>query len=292
MAEKKYVIYINKFYKDIFLTPPLCKSSKDQKEGIPTRFENCMGFFIDKMEKEFFKRIEVKPCMIASLLRDQGVRNVISAHLEAEDVALGIMCLSDFEKLRNYNIQIGDKNIQNFIFNLDFDKLISTEESGNIEIKRDKLHKALQIIIDNKLVDNGSLSPLTVFLLSDSEHISTIIYDNINENFYSFDSMGNESPHKSILPDYVTLMNEERIQNASFCGYITIKFCKELFSKQGIGILGIGDFKNGLEQIVDKTKEFAQGITNPENKARGESDLKRAITEIKENIERNLLPSR
>lgn len=289
MAEKKDdILHINK-HNHVLLTLPLCKIGSG--EEVLAQPESCMEFFIEEM-KNLLEGIKAGHALSRT---EQGGRGVIFAGLETEDVLLGIMCLSDFFKtLPNYkdpnykDSKIRGNKIQRCLFNLDLDKL--KDKTGE---KQRILDIILRRIICKELVKDGSFfSPLTVFLLSDSEHISTIIYDNINEKFYSFDSMGTEyGSHKSILPEYVESLNKEKIQNTSFCGYITMKFCKELFSQQHVYALCNG-FENELKKIVAKTKKFAQGITNPENKARGESDLKRAITEIKENIERNLLPSR
>ena len=254
MAEKKDDILHIIMHDNGLLTLPLCKTHSG--EEVIAQPEGCMKFFIEKMNN-LLKEIKVE----AALLRTkQGGQGVIFAGLETEDVLLGIMCLSDFFKtLPNYkdpnykDYKIGGNKIQRYLFNLDLDKL-----KGKTGEEQRILDTTLQRIISEELVNDSSFfSPLTVFLLSDSEHISTIIYDNINEKFYSFDSMGIEwNSHKSILPEYVESLNEEKIQNTSFCGYINMKFCKELFSERGIGILGIGDFKNGLKQIVDKTKEL------------------------------------
>ena len=217
MAEKKdNTLHINKYGRGL-LTLPLCETRLGKE--VLARPKSCMEFFIKKMNN-LLEEIKVEGDL--SRTKQMG-KGVILAGLETEDVLLGIMCLSDFFKklLDCKDPGIGDDKIQRYLFNLDFDKL---KEKG----KNDEEKQGILCTILSEIVEKDTLPlPLTVFLLSDSEHISTIIRDNTNGIFYSFDSMGiGLGSHKSILPGYVESLNEEKIQNTSFCGYITMKFCK------------------------------------------------------------------
>ena len=279
-------IFIKMSNKHVFVTPPLCKNRSG--EVVPANFEFCKEFFIGKIKPNYFKDITIG----RSLLSLEQNRQVILAGIDTKDIVLGIMCLSDLEKLHNYDpivppLTTGDR-IQTVLFNVDVSY-----------IKEEKKQKEAVDKILKKIVSNGEIVLATesqfpyinVFLLSCNDHISTIIYDSCEKKFYSFDSMGTEpGSHRSILPDYVKSMNTEKIQNTSFCAYITMKFCKELLSKRGISILYRNSFEEGLQEIISETKSFVlEKIKKPEDVAHGKrSDLENAITEIKENIEKGL----